>query len=330
MPDTDTLHVPMRYFGLRWDSASHDSARPGAGGIIRGLRRPARPRARRLLVWDAFVRSRSRVLLLGIALLLVVLIGLLDLASGTEFSIAILYLVPVALATWRLGVWPGIAVAAAGALIGGLADAGMPALHWTIPCWNSLARLGTFGIFAGLLARLQAALDLLHARSFVDGATGTTPADLFWKIAEVERERAGRCKHAFTLALLDLAGLGEVNGRNGRTAGDDLLRAVVGHLREELRGGELMSRLGGARIGILFPEAGRLRAGAIFPRWRDDLTEMMRERQWPVSLRFGVATFLEPPASFDAMLRSVESLMDPAHEPGNPLRMALVRPPPVP
>ena len=83
-----------------------------------------------------------------------------------------------------------------------------------------------------------------------------TQANVFWHLAEVERARAARCRHAFALALADLQGLKEANYRLGRPAGDELLRAAVEAMKEHLYETDTVSRLGGG-----------VRSAALGERW---------------------------------------------------------------
>jgi diguanylate cyclase (GGDEF)-like protein len=90
----------------------------------------------------------------------------------------------------------------------------------------------------------------LERNAFVDPVTGIANAPAFEGLLERELERAKRYKRP--LALLEL----EVSeARHGRMLHDQALRAVTTAIRERLREGDIIARIGPSRFAIISPEA---------------------------------------------------------------------------
>jgi diguanylate cyclase (GGDEF)-like protein/PAS domain S-box-containing protein len=74
---------------------------------------------------------------------------------------------------------------------------------------------------------------------------------------ELERElaMAKRYRSAGAVMLLDMDQFKDINDSLGHRAGDEVLTAVAGSLRERLRSTDVVARLGGDEFGILVPHA---------------------------------------------------------------------------
>lgn len=134
-----------------------------------------------------------------------------------------------------------------------------------------------------------------------DELTGLANRRAFLERLEDEIARALRCGTPFSLVLLDLDGLKDLNDTFGHHAGDAALRAFGGALRRAVRAGDLVARIGGdefAVIGVhgttadVAPFAARIRTVAdgltrrILPgRRRAHLTAAMGVATWDGTVR---------------------------------------------
>lgn len=120
-----------------------------------------------------FFERMSRGWTIAAGLLLLMVVGVVDYASGHEVALSIFYLVPVCWVAWQVG-WPGgIAMAVLGAGLW----LGIDLLHteysspW-IHYWNSGVRLGFFAIVTLLLSKLK------DAKQGLEKTVGQRTADL--------------------------------------------------------------------------------------------------------------------------------------------------------
>lgn len=94
------------------------------------------------------------------SLALVLFIGLVDLATGYEFTLSILYLLPIFLTTWIVGLRAGACISIISTVAWFLTDllAGHEYSHPFYRYWEALIKLAIFVIFGAMLGRLKLAL----------------------------------------------------------------------------------------------------------------------------------------------------------------------------
>jgi len=112
-----------------------------------------------------------------------------------------------------------------------------------------------------------------------------------------------------SVAYLDLDNLKEMNDMFGHESGDGVLRLVAQTLRQHLRQGDAVARMGGDEFAILFTEADEASARGAVERFRTHLLAAMAELGWPVTVSVGLVTCLEAPASFEEVIRQADAMM---------------------
>ena len=152
---------------------------------------------------------RSQVLLS--ALLLVALIG----GAGymaPDYSLSVLYLVPIALVAGPLGFRAAIGVSVASAAALFLVELNHSPVETAplVPYWNAGVHLAFFGVTGGLLAALRREMEREEREARQDPGTGAANRRAFFERLEAELERARRYRAPFSLAVLDQIGRAHV------------------------------------------------------------------------------------------------------------------------
>jgi len=205
----------------------------------------------------------------------------------------------------------------------------VPSEHWRISVWSLAPEVGsgmgalfvaggillslTGGFAVGLLLctarRLHDQNDELQKLAITDPLTGVFNRRAVIERTEAELVLSQRTSKAFSVLLLDLDHFKAINDEYGHAAGDSVLKAIVGIVKNELRQTDVVGRWGGEEfllIAVQTPELGAL-----------ELAERLRQRIAETSIAAGFAT-LRLSASFgiaeSSATDTAESLIDRADQ----------------
>jgi diguanylate cyclase (GGDEF)-like protein len=253
---------------------------------------------------------QSRAVVLGVAVLLVALIGVVN-GLAPDYSLSIFYLVPITLVAGPVGLRASLAISALAAVPIFITETkGSLAAHEPLlPVWNTAVHFAFFMISSYLLAAVRREMQREERFARQDPTTGAPNRRAFFERLSAEVERARRYRGTFALAVLDLDNFKSVNDRYGHAAGDELLRRLVAGLQTRLRTVDAVARLGGDEFAVVLPETPLEGARAVFEKLLRDFHLEMERAGWPVTFSAGIAVFENPPASAEDALRYADQLM---------------------
>jgi diguanylate cyclase (GGDEF)-like protein len=258
-----------------------------------------------------FLAGRSKATITAAALLAVLGLGVVDYLNGPDVSFLVFYTAPLYIATWyggrRVGLLVCAAIGLSWFLVAYLTSGHF--IHPLIAYWNAAVRLGFMLLMAHVVGAFKKSLEQEREAARTDYLTGAVNSRHFAELAAAEIGRARRHGHSFSVAYMDVDDFKMVNDCLGHSAGDRLLKSVAETIRREVRSIDVVARLGGDEFAVLMPETGEDAARAAITRLRQRLALSARSNGWPVTFSIGVATWDEPPASFDEMLRRADELM---------------------
>jgi diguanylate cyclase (GGDEF)-like protein len=248
---------------------------------------------------------------LSLAAALLLLSGIGDYLSGDDVAFTLVYIVPVALATWKAGRTPGLLISAAAVLSSFICTRNhLPPLSRAVQFWNLATEFAVFATMASLLADLEERLNLESTRALTDPLTGLLNRRALQEAASVEIARTLRHERPLTVVLLDLDGFKQVNDTLGHESGDMVLKTVAGVLRHRVREMDLLARVGGDEFVLLLPETSASEAATVCSDLMAQVSGSMKENGWPVvGLSIGAATFTSAPRSIADALRVADTLL---------------------
>jgi len=237
-------------------------------------------------------------------------IAAIDFVTTPELSLAILYLLPILWVAWCAARPYGFLFSFLCAIVWGVGDITSQSYSNSLfPIWNALVRLGFFLIISSLVSAQKLAYEREKQFARTDGLTGITNRRFFLELLEIEIHRSARFNHPFTLAIFDVDNFKQVNDRQGHPSGDRLLELIAKTVECEIRASDAIARLGGDEFVLLLPETDANPARATLQRIRQQLLEMVRRHDWPVSFSIGAVTFSAPPASASDAIAACDRLL---------------------
>jgi diguanylate cyclase (GGDEF)-like protein len=259
----------------------------------------------------AFFEKRGKPFWVGIGVALVVILGIIDYASGIELNIALFYLIPIFMIVWFTTGELGLLFSFASTIVGFIVNysGGLSYSSPSIYVWNTVLRLGFYLVVVWLGTTLKKAYTANRELARTDYVTGAVSIRYFYELAQIEMNRAKRNGRPFTLAYIDLDNFKAVNDRLGHSTGDRVLRAVSEGICRQVRLADRLARLGGDEFALLLPETEGEAARTVINRIHASLVDEMLRNGWMVTFSMGVVTFCEIPKSVDDVVKMADRTM---------------------
>jgi diguanylate cyclase (GGDEF)-like protein len=256
------------------------------------------------------MREHRKPVSLVLVSLLVLLIGILDRWAGSEIEFGVIYLIPALLAA-IINRRFGLVIAFACALMAFIVDLFVigHTTNFVFYLWDFFSNAALFSLIAFLLSDLIRSRQYEHELARTDSLTGAMNVRAFYELAETEIDRAGRYKHPFTVAYMDVDNFKIINDTLGHDMGNRLLCTLVTSIKRRVRKTDIVARLGGDEFALLLPEADQEAAQIVIDGIQNQLTDEIHKNNWSVTFSIGVITFAEMPPTVEKMIEAADTLM---------------------
>lgn len=158
----------------------------------------------------------------------------------------------------------------------------------------------------------------LRRLGLTDALTAVGNRRYFDQRLQEELARAQRASAPLSCLFIDIDHFKHINDRHGHATGDAVLQTIAQRIRSELRGADVVARIGGEEFAVLLPQAGADRAAEVAERIRQFIagTPVATGSMvvtLSISVSIGVATLVNPQrgskADAQALLRHADAAL---------------------
>jgi diguanylate cyclase (GGDEF)-like protein len=238
-------------------------------------------------------------------------IAYLDYKISPSISLAVFYLFPISFFTWFVSKEAGFITCGLSAIAAFITkfSGEYTGSSFLASFWNASVMLIVFLTVSSLLFKLRYVLKQEQEFARIDSTTGVANKQLLFELARLEVKKSNRYRHPLTAIYLDIDDFKAINKAFGQKVGDRILHTAAQTLTDNLRETDIIGRIGKDEFVILLPGSGYEPARTVINRVQNQLLLAMEKHQWQVTFSIGAVTFINPPASVEAMIQQADHLM---------------------
>ena len=246
------------------------------------------------------------------AYIIIIIVGIINHLLGSEFSFSIFYLSSIYLVIWNSNsIINGYIISFFCVFVWLTVDliSGYNYSHFFIPYWNTLIRFSFLIMFLYLLYYFKRYYKKILKLVRIDFLTGIYNIRAFYKLADLERNRALRNKYNLTICFIDMDNFKSINDNFGHRAGNELLKKIANLIKSNLRITDIVARLGGDEFIVLLSQTDLDQAIKIMCKLNNKFKEKIKINKLFITMSIGIANFIKIPSSVDKMIQKADNLM---------------------
>jgi diguanylate cyclase (GGDEF)-like protein len=257
-------------------------------------------------VQEGTTRFCNETVAITLGLAIIALGFLVDITTGRDLSLSLVYVSGVAFMAWVGSFRVGL-LGAAGAAAAIATDALTHAESAGVAVSNATTALVLLVAVSALVDRLRKALIREASQARFDPLTGLPNRRACEERGALELARLQRSGQALSVAYLDFDGLKQINDNRGHAAGDAALIHFASTAQSELRPADLLSRIGGDEFVLLLPDTDYDDATTVIRRIQRRLAEA--DGGEPASITVGLVTWRSAPQNLEQLFVEADALM---------------------
>lgn len=170
---------------------------------------------------------------------------------------------------------------------------------------NVVTRGVTFLVIGRVIAKLWK--DKEYSRK--DWLTGLADRMEFIKWFENKQTKSERSGKQYSLLFFNIDKFRALNEKYGHQKGDEALKTLAGTMRENSRGGDIASRIGGDEFVLLLPDTDEQSCYSLGTRIAQATEGKFKQNGWDHTLSFGHVTGFGKQRSVEELLREASEKM---------------------
>jgi len=156
---------------------------------------------------------------------------------------------------------------------------------------------------------------LLTEHEAIDRLTGFMRGGLFESRIDEEIRRSRRSKNPFSLLIIDIDELREINEKHGDEAGNEVILSISRTIRDKLRKSDLACRSGGEEFMVLLPDTDSEKASFVADNLRSQIEKLVTKVEdsglrLKRTVSIGIATqHPDVPSFFDELIQQAQKAL---------------------
>lgn len=254
-----------------------------------------------------YLNSKGKVFNVVIGMAWAALFIALDLYAPRQYYFSFLYMLPIAFVTWFSGKIYGFIISLACA---GFWSVGNTVREdMTAGIWNVTSTFAIFIAVSVMLTKIRQLWERDIDLSRTDPLTGVMNVRALSELVDYEILRFQRENSQFSFAYLDVDNFKFINDHYGHNKGDEVLKSIAAKLIENLRKTDIVARVGGDEFTIFLPSTDHEAVNIVMGKVREQLNDLTRRKNWPISFSIGVVTCSNGMCEFGDIMSHADKMM---------------------
>ncbi|MDH5631569.1 MAG: GGDEF domain-containing protein [Gammaproteobacteria bacterium] len=164
-------------------------------------------------------------------------------------------------------------------------------------------------VLKGMRKSLRQAIAEIQHVSDRDPLTGLRTHDSFARSAEIESLRCIRYKHPFSMLMIDIDNMADINDKLGHDIGNLAIKYCAKHIIHVFRQTDTIARIGGNRFAVILPETDSTKAMVTAERVRLNTARnalKLHGMTLRIHVSIGVASYPENGNTFEVIQQGAE------------------------